>query len=221
TPEQAWSEDIRDGVKRFYDRGARDFEVHNEPRLHHEGFGHQWHNGAEFGDFLLGLMRQIKANCPEARLWYPGESPGVPWTDQFLISRPAFQKVAGILSGICMHAYSGITNNAEAAANEIANQARAYRDALYNNGQNPEVWRLPIIVSECSVNRAPANAGDAYAAYRADVYKRTAGKLRQIPGVKGAFWYTSHWNPPPNEVANQESWHGTSLPDTYKRVMGR
>ena len=221
TPRQAWEEDIRDGVKRFYDRGARDFEVHNEPRLHHEGFAHQWHDGSEFGDFLQGLMRIIKAECPEARLWYPGESPGVPWTDQFVVTRPAFRKVASLLSGICMHAYTGTTNDAEAAANEIVGQVREYRTALYDSGLNPEAWQLPIIVSECSVNRAPANAGDAFAAYRADVYKRTASKLSKIPGVKGVFWYTSHWNPPPNEQANKESWFGTSLPDKYKQAMGR
>ena len=137
------------------------------------------------------------------------------------MSRPAFNKVADMLSGICMHAYTGITDNADAAASDIARQVRAYREALYNQGQNPAAWQLPIIVSECSVNRAPANAGDAFAEYRADVYRRTASKLSKIDGVKGVFWYTSHWNPPPNEVANQESWFGTSLPDRYKRLMGR
>jgi hypothetical protein len=205
TAREAWDEDIRDGVMNFYNQGARNFEVHNEPRLGKEGLGHQWQDGAEFGSFLRQLMLIIKENCPEARLWYPGESPGVPWTNQFAFSRPAYQKVADLCDGICQHAYSGETADVNTAVNEIVGQVRKFRDGFL-------VWDKPIIVSECSVNRA------ATPEFRAKVYSQVSRELRQIPGVKGVFWYVSHWNAPENERANAESWYGTPLPDLYKQL---
>ena len=208
TAQQAWDEDIRDGVMNFYKEGARNFEVHNEPRLGHEGMGHQWHNGAEFGDFLRGLMLIIKKNCPEARLWYPGESPGVPWTTQFGVSHPAYAKVADLCYGICQHAYSGETGNVDTAVSDIVNQVRDFHKAM-------QVWDKPIIVSESSVNRA------ATPEFRAKVYTKAAQQLRQIPGVQGIFWYISHWNAPPAEKANAESWYGTDLPDRYMRLNSK
>lgn len=204
--QQAWDEDIRDGVINFYKAGARNFEVHNEPRLGHEGMGHQWHNGAEFGDFLRELMLIIKQHCPEARLWYPGESPGVPWTDQFAFTWPAYKKVSDLCHGICQHAYSGNTGDVETAAKEIVGQVRDFHKAM-------GVWNKPIIVSECSVNRA------ATPEFRAQVYAKTARALSQIPGVQGVFWYISHWNAPPPEQANAESWYGTNLADLYQHQI--
>ncbi len=205
TAQQAWDEDIRDGVMRFYQQGARDFEVHNEPRLGHEGMGHQWQNGAQFGNFLRQLMLIIKKKCPGVRLWYPGESPGVPWTEQFNVTRPAYKKVADLCYGICQHAYAGNTTNVETAVAEIVDQVRKFHKAM-------NAWDKPIIVSESSVNRA------ASPEFRAKVYTKVAQELAQIPGVQGIFWYISHWNPPSGEVANAESWYGTDLPDRYKRL---
>ena len=205
TAQEAWAEDMHDGVMNFYSRGARHFEVLNEPRLPKEGMGSQWSNEAEFGDFLRQLMQTIKKNCPDARLWYPGESPGVPWTNQFAFSRPAYQKVADLCFGLCQHAYSGNTNDVNKAVDEIVDQVRKFHEGM-------QVWDKPIIVSECSVNRA------ASPEFRANVYTQVSQQLRQIPGVKGVFWYTSHWNAPENERANAESWHGTDLPERYKRL---
>ncbi len=204
--QQAWDEDIRDGVMNFYKAGARNFEVHNEPRLPHEGMGHQWQNGAEFGDFLRELMLIIKQHCPEARLWYPGESPGVPWTDQFAFTWPAYKKVSDLCDGICQHAYSGNTVDVETAVKEIVDQVQGFHKAM-------GVWNKPIIVSECSVNRA------ASPEFRAKVYAKTAQKLSQIPGVQGVFWYISHWNAPPAEQANAESWYGTNLANLYQQQI--
>jgi uncharacterized protein YgiM (DUF1202 family) len=203
TAQQAWEGDICDGVMNFYNSGARHFEVHNEPRLPKEGMGSQWKDGDQFGDFLRDLMLIIKKHCPEARLWYPGESPGVPWTDQFAFSRPAYKKVADLCYGVCQHAYSGNTKNVDAAVHDIVDQVRQFHGAL-------GVWDKPIIVSECSVNRAVTPE------FRAKVYTKVAQELRRIPGVKGVFWYVSHWNAPEDEIANAESWYGTNLPELYQ-----
>ena len=205
TAQQAWDEDIRDGVMNFYKSGARDFEVLNEPRLHHEGMGHQWHNGSQFGDFLRDLMLIIKQKCPDARLWYPGESPGVPWTDQLAFTQPAYKKVSDLCYGLCQHAYAGSTTDMNSAVNEIVGQVKEFHKVM-------GVWNKPIIVSECSVNRAAASD------FRAQVYAKVAKELSQVPGVQGVFWYISHWNPPEGEKANKEGWYGTDLPDRYKRL---
>jgi hypothetical protein len=205
TAQEAWDEDIRDGVLRFYERGARDFEIHNEPRLDKEGMGHQWQNGDEFGRFLRELMLIVRENCPEARLWYPGESPGLPWTNQFAFSRPAYKHVADLCHGICQHAYSGNTADVNEAVSDIVDQVKLFREGFLDFGK-------PVIVSECSVNRA------ATAEFRANVYTEVARKLRQIPGVKGVFWYISHWNAPSDELANAESWFGSDLPEKYKAL---
>jgi hypothetical protein len=202
--QQAWDEDIADGVRRFYQRGARDFEMLNEPTLGHEGMGHQWQNGEEFGLFLRELMLIVKRECPEARLWYPGESPGVPWTNQFAFSGPAFRQVADLCFGVCQHAYTGVTDDATKATQEIVEQVKNFHRGL-------NAWSKPIIVSESSVNRA------ATPEYRAQVYTNVRRELARIPGVKGIYWYVSHWNAPRAELANAESWFGTNLPELYKR----
>ena len=204
--QQAWDEDIRDGVMNFYKAGARNFEVHNEPRLRHEGMGHQWDDGAKFGDFLRQLMVIIKQHCPEARLWYPGESPGVPWTDQFAFTWSAYKKVSDLCYGLCQHAYSGNTGDVATAVKDIVGQVRDFHKGM-------GVWNKPIIISECSVNRA------ASPEFRAKVYAKTAQELSRIPGVQGVFWYISHWNAPSGEPDNAESWYGTNIPDLYQRQI--
>ena len=153
-------------------------------------------------------MLIIKKKCPEARLWYPGESPGVPWTEQFNVTHPAYKKVADLCYGICQHAYAGNTTVVETAVAEIVGQVKDFHKAM-------NAWDKPIIVSESSVNRA------ATPDFRAKVYTKVAQELAKIPGVQGIFWYISHWNAPPNEKANAESWYGTDLPDRYTRLNSK
>ena len=198
TPEQAWNEDIRDGAIRFYNKGYRHFEVHNEPNLPSEGLGVVWNNGADLGAWLVQFIAVAKAQMPDAKFWFPGFSPGVPWTNQFAISRPAWEASKGSFYGACIHAYTGIADNADAAANEIVHQVVEAQKYMF--------LTHPLIVSEASVNRA------ASPEYKAEVYMKVDAILKNYKGIKGVVWFVSHWQGNPE---HQENWYGTTLPQLY------
>lgn len=191
TPQQAWEQDIRDGVMAFYNKGARKFEVLNEPNLSQEGAGLVWDKNT-FGDWLKGLCQIIKANCPGAKLYFPGMSPGVPWTNQFEWTDKAWPVVKGLMSGFALHAYTGIADNQTAAVNDIVSQVKEAQKYLG--------LQVPLVVSESSVNRA------ATAVYKAGVYKAVEGQLKTVPGIEAVCWYISSWELAGGEAVNQESW---------------
>lgn len=192
TPQQAWNDDIRDGVLRFYNLGARDFEVLNEPNLPNEGAYLVWDEN-DFGDWLRELCLIIRSNCPGARLYFPGMSPGVPFSSQFTWTNKAWPKVKDLCYGFCLHSYSGITDNATNAINDIVNQVKESQSYLN--------LQVPLIVSESSVNRA------ATPTYKAQVYKGVENQLKSVTGVKGVVWYVSSWDSaPPDQEGHQEDW---------------
>lgn len=199
TAQQAWNEDIRDGAMRFYNKGYRHFEVHNEPNLQQEGMGVVWNDGAELGTWLVQLVTVAKAEMPQAKFWFPGFSPGVPWTNQFAISRPAWEVSKAVWYGACLHAYSGIVSDADAAAQEITHQVLEAQKYLW--------LAHPLFVSEASVNRA------APASYKAEVYMKVDAILKNRPGIKGVCWFISQWSGNPE---HQENWYGTDLPNLYQ-----
>lgn len=61
---------------RFYEKGIRYFEVHNEPNLIIEGWRQSWQNGREFGEWVVDVVSRLKPKFPEAKFGYPGLSPG-------------------------------------------------------------------------------------------------------------------------------------------------
>lgn len=200
--QQVW-EAVRGDVLRFYQQGARKFELLNEPNLRQEGFGTSWRNGAEFGRFLLDLMGLMRQECPEAQFYYPGLSPGLPWTSQFVFTDAAWALVQGQMAGICMHAYSGTVNHVETAVQDIVTQVKGF--------QQRYALQKPLVVSECSVNRA------ASPDYKAAVYVKVENALKAIPGVEALVYFISHWNAPPEQAAHGESWLGTNLSTAYKQ----
>ncbi len=201
TPAEAW-EDVKDGVLRFYQKGARRFEVHNEPNLAEEGAGMVWANGEELGNWLLGFALIIRQACPLAKLYFPGMSPGVPWTNQFVWTNTAWPLCQNLMSGFCLHAYTGVADNEVAAANEIISQVKEAQKYLK--------LQLPLIISEASVNRA------APAAYKAAVYKRVEAGLRGVAGIEGICWYIASWEQaPPEQVGHQESWSAHGIGQAY------
>jgi len=60
----------------FYQRGVRYFELHNEPNLQLEGWTSSWKDGREFGAWFIQTMNSLKRVYPEAKIGYPGLSPG-------------------------------------------------------------------------------------------------------------------------------------------------
>lgn len=204
TPAEVWEFARRD-ILRFYNQGARKFELLNEPNLRHEGLGVVWKDGAEFGRFLANLALLIKADCPEAELYYPGLSPGLPWTNQFTFLDASWPHVKELCHGLCMHAYSGTTNNVDTAVNDILTQVKGF--------QQRYALDRPLVVSECSVNRA------APAEYKANVYVRLERILKTLPGVEALVYFISHWEAPPEQAAHQEGWLNSGLPQAYKNLQ--
>lgn len=203
TPQEVWNF-VRGDVLRFYNQGARKFELFNEPNLRQEGLGVVWQNGAEFGRFLQTFISLMRPECPDAQLYYPGLSPGLPWTSQFAFTDAALPLVRDHLYGLCMHAYSGTVNHVETAVSDITSQVKGF--------QQRYTLDKPLVVSECSVNRA-AN-GD----YKAAVYAKVETALKTIPGIEALVYFISHWEAPPDQATHGESWLGTNLPDAYKRL---
>ncbi|RMG89067.1 MAG: hypothetical protein D6706_22010, partial [Chloroflexi bacterium] len=116
-----------------------------------------------------------------------------------------------LLDGFCMHAYTGITGNVGQAINDIVSQVKELQ--AYLNLQ------VPLIVSECSVNRYIAGGDglidrDATDRFRAAVYRGVDTALGQVPGVEACVYYISYWSE--TQDINKESWLNTSLPTYYK-----
>lgn len=201
TPAEAWN-DVKDGVLRFYNKGARRFELHNEPNLAQEGWGMVWSNPDELGAWLREWAVIIRQACPLAKLYFPGLSPGVPWTNQFAISVRAWASCKDLMNGFAMHAYTGIADDQIAAANEIVSQVKELQKHLN--------LQVPLVVSEASVNRA------ATPSYKARVYKRIEASLRGVPGIEAVCWYISSWEQvPADQAPHQESWAAHGIGDAY------
>ncbi len=82
-------------MQRFYDRGVRYFEVHNEPNLAPEGYGSSWHSGREFGEWMLHVIGLLRPSFPDAKFGWPGLSPGP--TEGMRVDHLAFLESAGTL----------------------------------------------------------------------------------------------------------------------------
>ncbi len=207
SPLEAWG-DVRDGVLRFYKQGARKFEFLNEPNLPDEGMGYCWQDGDDFGRWLADFIKFAKIDAPDIQVYYPGLSPGVPWTNQFAFTNQAWPHVAHLCHGVCIHTYTGTLDSIGTAVADIVTQVR---------GAQAYKWLdRPMIVSEASVNRAQPNASNAaIAAYKAAVYRGVEKELAKIPGIEALVWYISHWQPPAGQVEHKESWLEIGLADAY------
>lgn len=51
-------------------------ELHNEPNLEEEGWGHSWNNGVEFGNWITVALDLFRQRLPNVKFMYPGLSPG-------------------------------------------------------------------------------------------------------------------------------------------------
>jgi hypothetical protein len=202
TPQQAWDEDIKSGVLAFYAKGARRFELLNEVNLAQEGAGLVW-TAETLGDWLKGLALIILNNCPQAKLYFPGMSPGFPnWTDQFVWTDKAWPVVKPVCYGFALHAYTGIADNQAAAVEDIVHQVREAQ--AYLNLQ------VPMVLSECSVNRA------ASPEYKAAVYKTVEAKLNLMPGIEAVCFYISSWAQVPAEQdGHMEDWLRWGIGNVY------
>lgn len=71
-----WVARLRALVQRHYSAGVRYFELHRAPNLQREGFFSAWASAADFARWWLDAADLLKAEFPEAKLGFPGLSPG-------------------------------------------------------------------------------------------------------------------------------------------------
>ena len=179
-------------VQEFYNQGARDFIVLNEPNI--EGMGIRWHNGSQFGFVFKRLCAHYLSAFPGIRLWYPGMSPGFGAQHAFIND----SKAAGAFDhvyGVVEHVYTGETSgHAVSIASAMVSEVKDFQ-------QRHSLTR-PLVIGEFSVNR-PASAE-----FKRDVYVEFYRQVA-IPGVQAAYSFTSDWTPNPD--VNQEGWLNLGL----------
>lgn len=200
---QALFDELKGDIERFYLLGARQFELFNEPNLPQEGLGTFWNNGKEFGQYIKQFGQLCKQKFPQIKLYYPGLSPGVPFTNQLPFTQAALVECQSILDGFCLHAYTGILTDKYAAKNDIVNQVMSVQSYLK--------LQIPMIISECSVNR-----GNVDYQYKAQVYRLVENALMNKPGIEGIVYFISKWLPPPEQTNHGENWIGTNILEYYK-----
>lgn len=200
SPHTLYYDTWRGQIQNFYNRGARDFELFNEPNI--EGNGVFWTNGTEYANYMRQICQWIISDFPQARIWFTAMSPGLPFTNQYTWTDAAWPILSPYCYGFCLHAYSGNNDNVQTAVSEIVNQIDVTRQR-YN-------LQKPLFLSECSVNR-----GQSYY-QKAQVYKQLEAILSQKAGIRGVSYFISDWyTPPPDQQDHGESWYNTSLPQHY------
>ncbi len=185
---------------RFYQKGVRYFEVHNEPNLVPEGQGRTWTNGREFADWFLRVKGALLPKFPDAKFGWPGLSPGPTILgiryneDQFL--RDA-GKIVGQADFICCHCYW--QNAAEQNTRIGGLNYQKYRE------QYPD---KPLFITEFS----NPNPNEAMAA-KGQQYQRYYQNLRNVPGLAAAFSFVVSASADfPHEVWRLENQQLTAIP---------
>jgi hypothetical protein len=164
-------------LSRLYDAdpSLRYVEIHNEPNLRAEGLGGSWKDGTEFGEWFLEVLDLYRARFPEARLGFPGLSPGPDSAADGRMDAEAFLAQAEIAAQqadwIGMHAYW--VNEKEITDERLGFSFQSYRQRF------PEKL---LFVTEFGNPNQPKTV-------IADQYSRYYGLLRHVRGLGAAFAY--------------------------------
>ena len=73
---QDFAQRLNADLARFYARGVRYFEVHQQPNLQYRGWARTWADGAAFAAWFQAVLDLWRPVFPEARFGFPGLSPG-------------------------------------------------------------------------------------------------------------------------------------------------
>lgn len=71
-----WANQIKPHLQRLYDLGIRYYEIHQSPNLQMYGWNYSWVSGVDFGRWWMDIVNLLKDDFPEAKLGFPGVSPG-------------------------------------------------------------------------------------------------------------------------------------------------
>lgn len=76
SPEE-FVQQVQADMQRLHEEGGVTyFQVHRDPNLQSEGWGRSWMSGRDFTVWFLEVYNRLHQICPEARLGFPGLSPG-------------------------------------------------------------------------------------------------------------------------------------------------
>ncbi len=198
----AFVEFVKGAALALYEKGVRDYEVHNEPNLSYEGWGFNWPDGASFSNWYREVIGLLRGLMPEARFGFPGLSPGdtVLGVRQDAIS--FWQEARAAIQAsdfICLHSYW--------------HQERGYWGM--DNLTGGMSWRLcpangkPRVISEFSNNLRTISPTT-----KAAQYIQYAQMLRATGQVSAAYAFVLSWDGGGN--LNNEAWvvdgHTTDIP---------
>jgi hypothetical protein len=177
TAEDFYEYTWRDVAKHYdADPGLRYIEIHNEPNTRFEGLGGTWSNGEEFGQWFLKVMQLYRQRFPEARLGFPGLSPGKKTSaaDGRIDPQVFLADALGAAQQadwVGVHAYW--TNEREMSDEVLGFNVMRYREVF------PE--KVLFITEFGNPVQSKAEVAAQYARYY--------GMLRHINGVGAAFAY--------------------------------
>ena len=210
TADEAYVEIRDDQLKRWWEKGYRRFIFFNEPQLKkadsgqsEEGMGIAWNSADEFARYLKTCLTRANKEFEGIHLYTtPVTSNDAfdPWGWRDAI----WKHNKKLVKGWCMHAYSGNNTSAETAVNEILDQVKKL--------QRKYQLRIPIIVSEASVNRGEDAEQKAKAALS------LAKKAAKIPGLESVYWYAADWDP--SFDVHNEGWFRKGIAEAYLRQRG-
>lgn len=167
--------DVARGINALPDGADYYVELHNEPNLNAEGLGVSWANGTEFGAWLSSVITLYKHQSPDARLVYPGLSPG-----PTIVNIRKDNRV--FLSGSLDAAYQCDAFGAHAYwSDQYAIEAAVA--VIWNYAQT--LPQKDIFVTEASNNKV------ADAVQKGHEYIEFVNLLSAIPKVKGVAYFVA------------------------------
>jgi murein DD-endopeptidase MepM/ murein hydrolase activator NlpD len=196
---------IAHNARTLYDAGVRYFEIHHEPNLMPEGYGVIWQSGREFGEWFLQVVGLLRPDLPEAKLGWPGLSPGSSVDGMRLDHRVFLQDArsalaqadwigchchwqddVGVLSeegGLGYRLCRSLCPDKLVLITEFSNTA-VNGDGVAKGNQYMTYYAH--LRSQPGVGAAFANAASASAGYLHEVWRSEDGKASPVAGIVGS-----------------------------------
>ncbi len=196
--------EVQTQMAQFYAKGIRYFELHNEPNLTLEGCRSSWQDGHDFARFFLEVQSQLKARFPEARLGWPGLSPGpalegVRQKDWDFVDQADAALRAADWLGVHCYWQSAPQMEDEAVGGRVYRAYRQrYPDKLifiteFSNATEPPPVKAAQYMAyyrslrhEPGIGAAFSFVSSASAGFESEAWRNEAGQLSAIPGLVGA-----------------------------------
>lgn len=177
------------GLAAAYAAGVRYFEIHNEPNYPGEGQGFNWSGGAEFAQWLIGVLAILKPLYPEAQWGYPGltSQPDTGSALQFFADSRA---AVNACDWVGAHSY--FWNDGSTGYGMTSPDGGLWWKRLRN------ITTKPLLITEFSCNTPAVDY-----ATKGTWYRRYFELLKAEPQLLGAVCFALAW---PGSDPNREGW---------------